>query len=144
MAHFNMACVYSAISDLSKAEEHFRKAIQYENQILGEREKRKISKDELDVSLVVLSRPLSFEAHKALGKIYLQQNQKDKALVEFENAIALGPSDPESYYEAGIILLAQKNITKAGVYFEKYLYLRGKKGDEVQKLLKKIKFENSK
>lgn len=144
MAHFNMACVYSAISDLSKAEEHFRKAIQHENQVLGEREKRKISKDELDVSLVVLSRPLSFEAHKALGKIYLQQNQKDKALVEFENAIAFGPSDPESYYEAGIILLAQKNITKAVVYFEKHLYLGGKKGDEVQKLLKKIKFKNSK
>ncbi|MEE9390598.1 MAG: tetratricopeptide repeat protein, partial [Candidatus Aminicenantaceae bacterium] len=63
----------------------------------------------------------------------------DKALEEFENAIALEPSDPESYYEAGIILLAQKNTTKAVMYFEKYLYLGGERGDEVQKLLKKIK-----
>jgi len=144
MAHFNMACVYSMMNDLSRAEEHFRQAIQYEDRVPGEKKKDKISKDELDVYLVVQNTPISFEAHKALGKIYLQQNQRDKALKEFENAIALEPSDPESYYEAGKILLDQKNISKAVIYFEKYLYLGGKKGNEVQELLKKIKSKNLK
>jgi len=144
MAHFNLACVYSTMNDLSRAEEHFRQAIQYEDRVPGEREKDKISKDELDVYLVVQNKPISFEAHKALGKIYLQKNQKDKALKEFENAIPLEPSDPESYYEAGKILLDQKNISKTVIYFEKYLYLGGKKGNEVQELLKKIKSKNLK
>lgn len=144
MANFNLAFMYSMMNDLSRAEEHLRQAIQNENQVAGEREKSKISKNELDVSLVVLNRPISFEAHKALGKIYLQQNQKDKALEEFENAIALESSDPESYYEAGKILWDQKNAAKAVMYFEKYLYLGGKKGDEVQELLKKIKSRSSK
>jgi len=143
-AHFNLAFMYSMMNDLSRAEEHFRQAIQNENQVAGEREKSKISKNELDVSLVVLNRPISFEAHKALGKIYLQQNQKDKALEEFENAIALESSDPESYYEAGKILWDQKKSAKAVMYFEKYLYLGGKKGDEVQELMKKIKSRSSK
>lgn len=139
IAHFNLACVYSTVKNLSKAEEHFRQAIQNEHQVPDKREKGKISKDELDVSVVVLKRSISFEAHKALGEIYLQQNQKDKALKEFENAIALEPSAPESYYDAGKILFDQKNTTKAVKYFEKYLYVGGKKGDEVKELLKKIK-----
>lgn len=143
MAHFNLACVYSKMNELSIAEKYFRQAIQHENQVLGRREKEKISKDQLKVSLVVQYRPISFEAHKALGKIYLRQNQKDRALEEFENAISLEPSDPESYYEAGKILLDQKNTAKAVIYFEKYLYLGGKKSDEVQELLKKIRSKSS-
>jgi len=139
MAHFNLACVYLALDDFSRSKEHFEQTILYEHQAPGESEEHKASKDDLDVSVVVLSRPLSFESHKALGKIYLQQKQKEKALEEFEEAIALEPSDPESYYEAGNILLDQKNKSKAVSYFEKYVYLGGKKEDEVQELLKKIK-----
>lgn len=139
MAHFNLACVYLELEDFSKSKEHFEQTIRYEHLAPSEREPDKTSEDELDVSVVVLRRPLSFESHKALGKIYLQQNQKDKALEEFEKAIALEPSDPESYYEAGNIFLDQKNKPKAVSYFEKYIYLGGKKADELQERLKKIK-----
>jgi tetratricopeptide (TPR) repeat protein len=139
MAHYNVACVDMALNDFPRAEESFRRAIQYESQDEPEKKVDKASQDPLSVSVVVRARPISFESHKALGRIYLRQGQRDKALAEFESAIGLEPADQECYFEAGKILLEQKNTARAVAYLEKYIYLGGKKADEAQEMLKGIK-----
>ena len=63
----------------------------------------------------------------------------NKALEEFKKAIELEPSDPNPYYELGKIYQAKKETKKAIFYYEKYLYLGGKKEAEVKELLKSLK-----
>jgi len=139
MGHFNLACVHWALEDKDQAEREWKNAIKYED-IAKEREARaKISNDQLSISLLVLRRQVSFQAHKSLGRLYLERNWRDKALEEFEKAIELDPSDPEPYFELGKMYLAKEDVKKAIFYYEKYLYLGGKKESEVQEVLKSLK-----
>ena len=93
----------------------------------------------LQIAVTAVKRPVSFDAHKALGKLYLRMKLDSQALQEFLAAIELEPSDSDPYYEVGKILLKQDEREKAVEYFELYLYLGRKKEDEVKAILKKIK-----
>lgn len=137
MGYYNLGLVHSVMKDFAKAEENWKKAIDYEKLIKEKKEKRKIPEDDLDLSLIVKARPVSFEAHKSLGNLYIKQDKKAKALEEFKKAIELEPADPEPYYEIGKIYYQQKDTEKATFYFDKYLYLGGKK-EKVEEILKKL------
>jgi tetratricopeptide (TPR) repeat protein len=139
MGYYNLGCAYLAAQNFPKAEENWKNAIQREKRIKRRNKEDQSSVDELDISLTVLKRPVSFEAHKSLGNLYLRQNLHEKALEEFKNAIALEPADPEPYYEIGKIYKDQKKATDAIEYFKKYLYLGGKKEQEVKEILNKLK-----
>lgn len=135
--HYNLACVYAAEGDNLAAEEHWKKAIQYEKGV--EVEEEKTPEDVLAISLIVRSKPVSFEAHKSLGKLYLEQGKKEAALEEFLQAVRLRPSDPELHYEIGHLYFEKDKFEQAAVFFEKYLYLGGKKEEEVTEILSRIK-----
>jgi len=144
MGHYNLGCTYWAIDDKKNAEIEWRDAIKYEEEMKRMEKRGGISEDQLDVSLIVLYRPVAFRAHKSLGRLYLERNLKDKALKEFERALKLEPEDPEPYYEIGKIYEErsehdEKYVRKAISYYERYLYLGGEKEAEVKERLKSLK-----
>lgn len=136
--YYNLGCIYFAMKDLEKAEESWKNAIKREKRKKRERKKEKSFKDELDISLIVETRLASFDSHKSLGYLYLQQNLNETALEEFKKAVELEPADPESYYEIGKIYYEINNTKETTFYFEKYLYLGGKE-EKVKDILKKLK-----
>jgi tetratricopeptide (TPR) repeat protein len=144
MGHYNLGCSYLHLNDWDNAEKEWKKAIKYEKESKKIREREKISKDQLEVSLIVVKRPVSFRARKSLGQLYVTKNLPEKALKEFKKAIKLEPDDPEPYYELGNIYNKksehnEKYVRKAVFYYEKYLYLGGEKEEEVKVLLKPLK-----
>ena len=144
MGYYNLGCVYHATENFDEAENCWKNAIKYEKGIKKIKERDKISEDELSVSLVVLKKPVSFRAHKSLGRLYLERSLPDKALEDFQKAVELEPSDPEPYYELGKIYQAksendEKYIKKAIYYYEKYLYFGKEKEQEVEESLKILK-----
>jgi len=139
MAHFNLGCAYSAAGDFERAEVHWKNAIYYEEKVKITKETEEKKGNGLQIAVTVMKRPVSFSAHKALGQLYLNLKLKSQALREFLDAIELEPSDSEPYYEVGMILSEKDEKEKAVEYFERYLYLGGKKEDEVKAILIKIK-----
>jgi tetratricopeptide (TPR) repeat protein len=144
MGHYNLGCAYWEINDWKNAEKEWKDAIKYEEELKREKKRGKIPESQLDVSLIVFKRVVSFRAHKCLGRLYLGKNLPEKALKEFEKAIDLEPGDPEPYYELGKMYeskseLDEKYLRKAISYYEKYLYLGGEKEKEVKEILKSIK-----
>lgn len=139
MGHFNLGCAYSAAGDFEQAEVHWKSAIHYDRKVKINKKTERKKENGLQIAVTVVKRPVSFDAHKALGKLYLRMKLDSQALQEFLAAIELEPSDSEPYYEVGKILLKQDEREKAVEYFERYLYLGRKKEDEVKAILKKIK-----
>ncbi len=138
LSYYNLGCVYSAIEDLDNAEENWKNALSREK-VRAVKRKEETSKDELTRTVTVFKSPVSAKAHDALGRLYLQQNQSEKALEHFQKAVEIEPGKPELYYEIGKIHLDQKNTKKAIYSFEKYLYLGGKEEKKVKEILKSIK-----
>ncbi len=144
MGHYNLGCSYLHLNNRSNAEKEWKKAIKYEKESKKIKGRGKISEDQLEVSLIVVKRPVSVRARKSLGQLYVTKNLPEKALKEFKKAIKLEPDDPELYYELGNIYNKkseqnEKYVRKAVFYYEKYLYLGGEKEEEVKELLKPLK-----
>lgn len=102
-------------------------------------ERTTLSKDELQVSLVIYRRPVSFQAHVSPAKICKQQGWFEEAIKDFEKAVDLEPGDPQPYYELGKLYLLKSDKKKAIFYLDKYLYLGGKEETEVKKILKSLR-----
>lgn len=143
LGHYNLGCAYRALHDWEKAEEEWKKAIDYEKEVKERKELDRNSQDVSSILLIVEVRSISFRAHKALGELYLEKNLKDMALETFKTAIELGPSDPEPYFEVGKLYQSKKDIDKAIFYYEKYLYLGGKEEKKVNELLRSLKKKKS-
>jgi len=145
LGHYNLGCVYYALNDRENAENEWKKAINVEKESEKMKDRRDISEDQLKISLVVIKRRASFHSHKSLGYLYLDKNLPDKALKEFQKAIELEPGDAEPYYEMGKIYHAksefdEKYVRKAISFYEKYIYLGGKKEKEVKELIKSLRY----
>lgn len=135
--YYNLGCVYSEMEDLNNAEESWKNAISREK--VRKVKKEKSLEDELTRTVTVFKASVSAKAHDGLGRLYLQQNQSEKALEHFEKAVEIEPGRPELYYEIGKIYLNQKNTKKAIYSFERYLYLGGKEEKKVKEILESIK-----
>ncbi len=138
VSYYNLGCVYSAMKDFKKAEEHWKNAIRNEKEIRKGRKREKSPSGGLDISLIVEERPISFEAHKGLGNLYLRQELLDKSLMEFKKAIELEPADPEPYYKIGTIFYTLRDMEKASLNFDRYIYLGGEE-EKIKEYLMKIK-----
>jgi tetratricopeptide (TPR) repeat protein len=138
LGYYNIGCVYSAMEDIANAEESWKNAISREK-VRTVKKEEKTSEDELARTVTVFKASVSAKAHDALGRLYLQQNQSDKALEHFEKAVEIEPAKPGLYYEIGKIYLDQKNTKKAIYSFERYLYLGGKEEKKVKEILESIK-----
>jgi tetratricopeptide (TPR) repeat protein len=144
--YYNLGCTYKAIGDWESAEKEWKRAIKYEEELKRREKRREISNDQLDISLIVFKKPISFRAHKSLGWLYLEKKIPNKALKEFQKAIELEPNDPEPYYEIGKIYQAkseknEKYVRKAVDCYKRYLYLGGEKEEEVKGFLKSLKYK---
>jgi len=144
MGYYNLGCAYHGLKNYDEAEDCWKKSIKYEKGIKEVKRSDEVSQDELAISLTVMRRPVSFRAHKSLGRLYIEKNLLEEALRHFKKAAELEPSDPEPYYEIGKIFQAQseqdeKLIEKAISYYERYLYLGGKEEEEVNERLTKLK-----
>ena len=137
LSYYNLGCVYSAMEDLDNAEESWKNAISREK--VRKVKKEKALEDELTRTVTVFKASVAAKAHDGLGRLYLQQNQSEKALEHFEKAVEIEPGKPELYYEIGKIYLNQKNTKKAIYSFERYLYLGGKEEKKVKEILESIK-----
>jgi len=124
--HFNLGLAYLSLKDENRAEEEWRKAIRCEEKLQRMSERTTLSKDELQVSLVVYGRPISFRAHMSLAKMYKKLGRFEEAIKDFEKAVDLEPGDPRPHYELGKLYFLKRNKEKAVFYFDKYLYLGGK------------------
>jgi hypothetical protein len=71
MGYYNLRCTYWAIDDKKNAEIEWKDAIKYEEEMKRVEKSDEVSEDQLDVSLIVLYRPVAFQAHKSLGRLYL-------------------------------------------------------------------------
>jgi len=141
MSHFNLGCVFFAMKDYGKAERHWRDAIKNEQKIKQEEEKDKTSQKELKIDITVKAWPVSFEAHKSLGHLYLRKNVKEQALEEFIKAIELEPQDPGPYFEAGKIYWELNDKTSATTYFDKYIYMGGDE-EKVKEIIEFSYYDN--
>ena len=136
--HYNLGITYYALGDKQNAEQKWRKAIEYE-QVTARSEKEKAtSKSELDVSVIVRKKSISFMSHMALSQLYLDQNLIEKSAEECEKAISLKPSNPQPYLTMAKISITKEEIEIAASYLNTYLYLGGKKDKDVQSLLNLI------
>lgn len=70
------------------------------------------------------------KVHYNLGNIYFQQGHYEKAVVEYERAVALAPYDPEAHYNlafvSGEYLDDQRSALK---HYQQYLYLKPEADD---------------
>lgn len=139
LGHFNLGCIYLALKDEKRAEEEWRKAIRYEEKLQRVRERTTLSKDELHVSMVIYRRPVSFQAHVSLAKMYKKQGRFEEAIKDLEKAVDLEPGDPGPHYELGKLYLLKSDRKKAVFYLDKYLYLGGKEEAKVKKILKSLR-----
>lgn len=144
MAHYNLGCAYQELNDLDNAEESWKRAVQSEKKAKEREERTIISNNQLSISLVVRSRPVSFRSHMFLGRLYIEKGLPDLALKEYESAIELETSDPEPYYELGRLYQAKsqqdkKYVKQAISHYERYLYQGGEKEKEVKESLKLLK-----
>jgi tetratricopeptide (TPR) repeat protein len=136
--HYNLGIAYYALGDKQNAEQKWRKAIEYDNITAKSEKERAISKSELDVSIVVRKKSISFWSHMALSKLYLDQNDIEKAAEECWKAISLKPSNPQPYLTMAKISITKEDIENAASYLNKYLHLGGKKDKEVYSMLNLI------
>jgi len=138
-AHYNLGSAHYALNDLDKAEMEWKNAIQYEQKISPLEKERAISKNGLNISYIVRKKPISFLSHLSLAQLYYKQSLIDSAASECEQALKINPSEPQPYFLMAKISIARTQFQTANSFLEKYLYLGGKKDDEVIKLLDSLK-----
>ncbi len=136
--HYNLGITYYALGDNQNAEQEWKKAIEYEQVTARSEKERDASKSELDVSVIVRKKSISFMSHMALSQLYLDQNLIEKAAEECEKAISLKPGNPQPYLTMAKISIISEEIEIAASYLKKYLSLGGKKDKDVDSLLNLI------
>lgn len=138
-AHYNLGNVSYVLGNHKDAEHKWKKAIECEGASISLIDERKASKDELDISLTVKKESISFLSLLSLAQLYLEQEKIDKAAEECKKAIKLKPRDPRVYFILAKISLNRKEIKKAKLYLEKFLYLGGKENEEVKEFIASLK-----
>jgi tetratricopeptide (TPR) repeat protein len=102
-----------------------------------------IPEDEPGKSVVMKRRPVYFQNHKSLGRMYLQRGSEEKALEEFLKAIEQEPWAVELYFEVGKIYYEKGKKKKAISYLEKYFIFGGRQ-EAAKELLESLKKKQGK
>ena len=136
-----IALKQNVTDSLAKAEEAFRKAVEYANNYgvaiynLGTVYDREGKTDEAIKQLEKIlpansNQPgLQFE----LGLLYSRANQKDKAITAMRNAIFLSPEYSNAHWYLGLLLEEKKDYAGAIAEMEKILSIEANKDSEVVK-----------
>ena len=142
--HYNLGSVYYTLSDWQKAEQEWKKAIEYERKAYKSKKGKSFSGKELEIFLTVRTKSFSFLSHVSLAQLYFDQNFIERAAEECERAIKLRPKDPNPYFIMAKIYLTKKELKKVNFYLERFLYLGGRKNEEVNKLINLLKNKKKK
>jgi len=137
--HYNLGSVHFALGNLENAEQEWRKAIACEGIAQQLKDEKGTPETATKISITVRKKSISFLSHVSLGQMYLDQNLTEKAAEEYDFAILLKPDNPPPYLKMAQISEIQGETRKANYYLEKYLYLGGKRTDEVEKLIYSLK-----
>lgn len=62
---------------------------------------------------IVKDSPLRFETYELLGELYMQEDDIDKAVANFEHSLLLDASDPANHERLGLLLLRNKHYDHA-------------------------------
>ena len=137
-AHYNLGCVYYKMKYPDNAEYEWKTAIDLEKKAAKKMKAEESIENGLTYSVTVRKKPISFLAHKSLGNLYLERNQVEKAIAQFENAIGLNPNEAETYLALANAYFKNNEPEKVYSTLEKYLYLGGdkEKAKELENLLK--------
>jgi len=138
-AHYNLGSVYHELNDWANAEQQWKKAIECEKKKVKIEREQDFTEKELEYSVTVRKRPVSFLSHQSLGKLYIHLGLLGKAVVEFESAIDLRPGEAEPYLDLGKAYYKKGEREKSVFYLDKYLYLGGEKEKEAKKLLDELR-----
>lgn len=137
-AHYNLGCVYYKMKYPNNAELEWKTAINLEKKAAKKMKPKESTENGLIYSVTVRKKSISFLAQKSLGDFYLERNQVEKAITQFENAIGLNPNEAETYLALAKAYLKINEPEKVNSTLEKYLYLGGdkEKAKELENLLK--------
>ena len=124
-AYYNLGCAEMEASNLTKAEANWKMAILKEGASFSPEATKKANFDPLKIDVRVIADPVTYGAAFALGNLYKKKGRLDDAYDYYNLAIKAKPKSFMPYYEAGQILLARGEVSKAKEFFEKYLILGG-------------------
>lgn len=137
--HYNLGCVYyhQKLSELAESE--WKKAIDLDQKKLNRKDDEDSSEEEMSYTVTVRKKSVSFFARTSLGKLYLEQNQPEKAVAVLEEAIKLKPRVAEPYLDLARACHCVGLDEKTHSYLERYLFLGGskKKAEELKALIRK-------
>ena len=68
-------------------------------------------------------------ACSSLGNVLAMQDKLEEAVTEFETALRLDASDPQTHYNIGLALLQQKKTAEAAKHFRESLRLNPNQAD---------------
>ena len=124
-AYYNLGCAEMEAGDSAKAEANWKTAILKEGASFFPEAAIKANIDPLKISVRVIADPVTYQAAVALGNFYKKQGRLDDAYDYYDLAIRAKPKNFLPYYEAAQLLLDRGEVTKAKLFFEKYLALGG-------------------
>ncbi|MFC2163847.1 tetratricopeptide repeat protein [Acidobacteriota bacterium] len=137
--YYNIGLIHEAMGKFDESERSWHIAIQKDKKAKKANLNNGSESEALVHSLTVETPPVSFDAHKSLGSLYVRLGKKDKALREFKSALEFVPNDSGCYYYLGKIHHELGEMRKAISNLEKCVYLGTKWEKKAQKLLGKIK-----
>ena len=139
--HYNLGCAYWAMREWDKAEEEWKKSIEYDVPVTAGEEYEKITQEGFDLYLIVQKISVSYRAHISLGSLYESKGLLEEAAKEYEKAVQREPNNPEAYFELGRLYYDKGVPQKAKYYLGKHISLGGKKQKEAKKMLDSLKFK---
>ena len=138
MAHYNLGCAHLALGESKQAEVHWRRVLELDKPLYRERARKREAEDILQYSVNVYTKPASFHARLALGRLYSQEGLTAQAIQELEEAVKLVPNEPDAYFDMGEAYMNMQDRQKAAACFKKYLALGGKREQEVRAILRTL------
>jgi tetratricopeptide (TPR) repeat protein len=139
--HYNLGCAYWAMNERDKAEEEWKKSMEYDVQVTEGEKYEKITQEGLDLFLIVKKISVAYRTHISLGSLYESKGRLEEAAQEYENAVQREPNNPEAYFELGRLYFNKGIPQKATYYLGKHLNLGGEKQKEAKKMLDSLKYK---
>lgn len=137
--HYNLGCVYYHQNFFQLAESEWKKAIALDQEKLKKKDDEDSSEEKMSYTVTVRKKSVPFFVRTSLGKLYLEQNQPEKAIALLEEATRLKPRAAEPYLDLARAYFWVGQDEKTHFNLERYLFLGGskKKAEEVKALIRK-------
>jgi tetratricopeptide (TPR) repeat protein len=79
----------------------------------------------LEVKIAIQENPLDAASHFLLGGLLERNGERDQAIVAYQRAVALDPTNPDALYNLGTMLLRRGEVVPASLPLEHHLRYSG-------------------